>query len=1846
MNKIYKVVFNKSTGTFVAVAEFAKCKSKPGKSSFIAKRKSLPSFRLAKLFLMMSMALGTASYAGKTQIGSVSDNNANAVGTNSVAVGDQSTAQSENSIAIGFKAVSLGFGAIVIGGEGSNEATQQYGIAMGQNSKSTNAYSIAIGNKTQSSGISSIALGEQTQAKGNASFAAGDETIAEGATSVALGNRTKALGIASFAIGNETFAKSDNSVALGNQTQALGGSSFASGEQSVAKGYTSVAMGYQANASSDDSIAIGNQVLSESAGAIAMGGYDTQQDTKVGGKALSLGSVAIGAGTIAGQKNGLQQAVALGYDSQATADKTVALGFEAISTADKTLALGSNTTASINGGIAIGSDSVTTANAGVTGVNPLDASIDEKSSTWTSTHAGFAVGNGKTVTRQITGVAAGKEDTDAVNVAQLNASIGWTAYNNNATPSGLTAEEITVKKQLSFNDGEATKATVYKDAKGSLGVKYDVLVDDDTIKINQDGKLIATAKTPETVGLTVTDGVVQSPQNPDIDKLVTASDLAKAINSTGFNVTTTNGTGGTPKLIKNGETIEFDQGANVTVTQTGKKFTIATAKDVQFDGIQLRDDNGPKITNDGNNIKVGDKDGKPTKITNIATGNINDSSTDAVNGSQIYALSEEIKKSSKTYFHVNENNGQTGADVNNQGGIRDLGGATGEFAVTAGVKSTGAGKRSLAMGYNSRADGDDSIAMGSGQALGVSSIAIGNNSLVADTLPKSPFPTTGGVAVGDSSQVTHNFGVAVGMFAEAKANGATAIGYNSTAEGQSSTALGNANYISKDAAMGATIGMDSILTVGKTGDKAYLSGEKIIAFDNNTINGDNDGGGVLSLGHKAGDPSSKGGPAFTRDKRMQITNLAGGVGDYDAVNVLQLKAVNKTANAGFIITGLSKTTATDTQIKPNDTLSIIGDSANKDFSKSDAGKNIYTVVNADDTVQIGLANDITIDSVTAGDTVLKDGSLVINSKETDPKKQVSISDSGISAGGNKVTNVEAGDINKDSTDAVNGSQLFDTNNQVAGNTKALGGGAKYDPKTNTYTEPQYNVVDANGNSLPDIKTANNVGDALTNLNSYVNKGFNVLERGTTKGTVTPTESIDFVDGQLTKAKVTTESDGVTKITFDVDSQGIAEAAQLPVVYTKEDGTKVYKRKNKFYDDPTAGNEVPVDEIIASMQNPDGTTSTATKLANVAAGTEDTDAVNVSQLGDVVTALGGGADINPDGTIKAPEYVITKTDGTKYAGANNVGDALTNLNAEIVKPITFTGNTNADTGSDGSQQALGSDFAILGDAGNTDFNKSGLGKNIYTKVEDGKVTIGLAKDIEVDNVTATDSVTIGDATNNTKLTSTADGLDVGGDKITNVADGDINDTSTDAINGSQIYNIADKNANNVFGGNATVANDGSTTFTDIGGTGEDTIHDAIKSINTATTTANKGFGIGGNSDIASDADGRTIKPTELFSIVGASGNTDFSKSDAGKNIYTQVSDNTITVALAEDLDVSSVTAKTVTATDGVTIGNSTNNTKLTSTADGLDVGGDKITNVADGDITSTSTDAVNGSQIHAISGANKDIFGGNATVNPDGTITMTDVGGTGKDNIHDAIKSINNSTVVANKGFGIAGNSDAASDEDGRTIKSTETFSIVGATGNTDFSKSDAGKNIYTQVTDNSITIGLANDIDVASVTAKKVKSETINATSTITIGDTSDPAKSTTLATDANGNLDVGGDKITNVANGDVSSTSTDAVNGSQLYDALNSVNNNVGSLYQAIGEARDDANAGTAAALAAASLPQPHDPGASMVSAAVGTYNGQSALSIGVSTISDNGKWIIKGALTQDTQSNTGASVGVGYQW
>ncbi|WP_418146482.1 YadA family autotransporter adhesin [Actinobacillus pleuropneumoniae] len=661
---------------------------------------------------------------------------------------------------------------------------------------------------------------------------------------------------------------------------------------------------------------------------------------------------------------------------------------------------------------------------------------------------------------------------------------------------------------------------------------------------------------------------------------------------------------------------------------------------------------------------------------------------------------------------------------------------------------------------------------------------------------------------------------------------------------------------------------------------------------------------------------------------------------------------------------------------------------------------------------------------------------------------------------------------------------------------------------------------------------------------------------------------------------------------------------------------------------------------------------------------------------------------PDGKT-VTEEVATLKDGLKFVG--NDGKVITK---ELNETLTIKGNlsTAADV---------------------TD-------KNLRVDNVDNALIIKMARTLtDLTNATFTDAggdksvvdgngLTITPINGGKTVSLTTKGLDNGGNKVINVAAGDVNATSTDAVNGSQLYAVSEvankgwniqtngSNTTNVKPGdtvnfangkNIEINNDGTNVTVglakdvDLGKDGSikagDTImnnegvkvgdnvsltKDGLKAGNvtiSATTGINAGdkqitnvaSGLGGKK--LSEAKGDTLTnaanigdlQTAVSSVTDASQGGGFGLADDkgqevkqnlgktipvkgdGKNISTVVKDGALTVNLNKDVDLGK---------DGsLTIGNTTINSDQVKVGDVTVSSNGKVSGVADGDISPNSTEAINGSQLYDANQNIANYLGGGSKLDDKGnviaptyTITKVDGNTTTANNVGDAITNLNNEVV---KPLTFEGDTGVASK---RKLGSTVTIK-GGVQDSSKLSENNIGV-----VSDGkgTLAVKLAKDIKVDSVEAKTVNANTVNA-NTVKAGDTTINSDGVTIKDGPSvtkSGINAAGNRITNVKAGQAD---TDAVNVSQLKGAVGHVN-------QRINKVNKDLRAGIAGANAAAGLPQAYMPGKSMMAVAAGTYKNESALAVGYSRSSDNGKVILKLQGNANTRGDLGGSVGVGYQW
>ena len=536
MNKIFKVIWSKSKQCYVVVSEITK--------NTTGKKKIIVASILAGLAMSTMgpnvMAVSSIPFTDKPS-SALGNGSVKSGTTNGVAIGNAAYSDSNQSIAIGFRSlasgtflggsikpsVAVGAGAhaegnntVAIGTVAENRAS--YGVSLGNESKVTSGsdYGIAIGFQTQVSNVHGMAIGEKASASGFIGMALGANAKATGSYSYAGGFDSESGGEAAIAVGKSASAGGGDAVAIGTSSQATGGDS--------------IALGKNANASDGDSIAIGQDTVSDKINSVALGKTSKATGasaTALGPQAKATGStaVAIGLNSEANQS----ATVAVGYNSAASGENAAAYGNTAKAAGKNSLALGANTQATVEGGVALGAGSIANTVAGA-GYNPNTGRTNTftglSGNALTSTWAAVSIGDG-TNTRQLTGLAAGTNNTDAVNVAQLK------SMNLAFTADGSTQGDVNLTNSALNVVGDSTYITT----KGN----------NQTLTIS--GKK---------QNITVTNGTASASAG-----MADANNVAQAINQANADQTISyKVNGGTANTVKVSDGLNFTNGASTVAT--------------------------------------------------------------------------------------------------------------------------------------------------------------------------------------------------------------------------------------------------------------------------------------------------------------------------------------------------------------------------------------------------------------------------------------------------------------------------------------------------------------------------------------------------------------------------------------------------------------------------------------------------------------------------------------------------------------------------------------------------------------------------------------------------------------------------------------------------------------------------------------------------------------------------------------------------------------------------------------------------------------------------------------------------------------------------------------------------------------------------------------------------------------------------------------------------------------------------------------------------------------------------------------------------------------------------------
>ena len=1063
-----------------------------------------------------AMALGngnTASGGAAVAMGAYNQ----ATGRASVAIGNVSMASAEDSIAIGNRA-------------NSNPANQdrgsgQFSIAMGRESWAKGTDNISIGHKaeTNSSGDSiamgreskanqanAIAVGPQADANGWGGIAMGREAAVSANFGTAIGYKSNAKGSASIAIGKQNNSNLGDTITMGNSNTANTMGGIAIGKNNIAdssigdsttanKENSQIAIGLDNKATSLDTVAIGREAESTKTGAVSLGART---------KAKGDYAVALGSASENKTVEAADYAVAVGAMSKATGDRSVAVGGGAEASASRSVAHGYKANASVADGVALGSNSKATVDKGVEGYNPADSRTNTYAglagNAKTSTLAAVSVGDGANATRQITGLAAGKEDTDAVNVAQLK----------------------NVNLKYAGNSGNG-----------------DVLLKDGTLNVKGEG-LISTSADADGIKVKLTEGGPITNNNgkavaPTTNGVATTDNVAKAINESGWNVVSSNNGGsvtGTQasKKVSPGDTVTLSAGKNIVLDQTDKQFTYSLNKDVDLtkDGSLTIGDT--KVNNDGLTITGGPSvtktgiDAGNKNITNVKAG-VND--TDAVNVKQLKDAKTKLVDGKNTTV---EGDGSTATPykVNVEGdlkGITSISNADGGPKMTIGGNSINITGGPLNMGgskiTNVAPGTDDTDAVNYSQIKGL----------------RTEVKAGAGVSVA-KSQGTDGHDIYT-----VSSTGSTGNTDPSKVEGGKNTTVtgdGTAATPYKVNVQGDLTEISSI-TNGTGSGKISFAGDQVVKVDgDHAISLDGKGGYVTGLQNKDWDitnPTVVSGRAATEDQLKKVSDgfnntvkLAGNTGNTDTQKLSQAGGLSfgvVGANNGQYI----KTTASGTDVvadlsddakaKLNHKVEVASGSSNVTVTTdtTDPNKTIYKVAVANSSTPGGASSTESVvkKADAAGDTNIADVTVAGGKNTNDPDAQYEVN---VSRNAVKDAAREAVTVNNGGT-TTGGNYTADADNPITVNP------VKNDADHNTTYEVKFDG-DKAAKQIPLTYKANGTGDQTVKLDKGLNftNGSNTTASVAADGVVKYdlNKDVDLTkNGSLTIGDTKVNNDGVT-----------------------------------------------------------------------------------------------------------------------------------------------------------------------------------------------------------------------------------------------------------------------------------------------------------------------------------------------------------------------------------------------------------------------------------------------------------------------------------------------------------------------------------------------------------------------------------------------------------------------------------------------------------------------------------------------------------------------------------------------
>ena len=1153
MNRVYKIVWSKTKNAYVVTSEVARShtKSASGKAVKAALAAAVGMGVLMGGYVADAapatnpsgdgpgIAIGTGSSSQKVDSTAVGKN-AKTTGESALAVGYDSIADADGAMAVGNGNKAMAGGSLAVGAR--NIAQGMGGLAIGENNTAEGDDSAAVGHSNKVHAMGTYAFGLQNAVWKMYSQAYGMNNIVSEANSFAYGNSNQVGSMNSFAFGGD-LNTARWAVTVGNTNKVGGEHSFAAGFYNTI-GSTSkdaVAIGQNARVGvSNFNVATTIDPTTGEITAVYNGEVDATNSVAIGHEAnvMALNSVALGenTGVTKDGKNG----TAIGGEASVKAENGTAAGFKATVRAKSGVALGASSFVDAEGGIALGRNSVAERKSGMAGYDFTTGAVSAvNDSTWKATDGAVSVGNSAN-TRQITRVAAGTEDTDAVNVAQIkglakkivastadyrlvqnassadgsytvdtNGDIDLTVEDKNhagqketvklkdiASKSKLDdvinkglqfdanvggvqtnklGSKITVKGEGTAADtdysGENLKTFITQDPAGNttIDVKMNKNLKAETVvatgENGKDGKIGINGKDGQTTNISVTrdgkPGVDGAPgttttrivyEKPDGTKeeVATLNDGMKYGGDTGAvikkklneQVNVVGGITETNKLTTEDNLGVVSDGSNnlkVRLAKALKGLESVTTGDTVINNNGVTINNGAA----GNPVSL-TKNGLNNggnKITNVAAGDVSANSTDAVNGSQLHevktlagqhttvkakdanvTVTEGTNAAGGTEYTIGLGNKVTlGSDPSKQVSID---GTTG--IIKAGDKVTIDGTTGNIDAGKVKINGKDGTVNGltnktwdpnnitSGQAATEDQLKAVDQKI---TNTSTELTKKGMDFAGNDGEFHRNLGDKVTIKGEG-----TKAASEYSGENIRTFADTNGNVVVK---MDKNLKTETIVAAGENGKNGKIG-----------ING-NDGQTTNISVTSDGKPGVDGAPGTTTTRivyekpdgsKEEVATLNDGM-KYggDTGNVIK-KKLNEQVN---VVGGITDTNKLTTE----DNLGVVSDGNNNlKVRMAKDLKGLETVMTKTVTAETGnitTVNSDTVNAKTVNATTVKTGDTTINDNGLTINNGPSITKNGVDAGDKKITNVAPGDISPTSKDAVNGSQLFQTNQSIS-----------------------------------------------------------------------------------------------------------------------------------------------------------------------------------------------------------------------------------------------------------------------------------------------------------------------------------------------------------------------------------------------------------------------------------------------------------------------------------------------------------------------------------------------------------------------------------------------------------------------------------------------------------------------------------------------------------------------------------------------------------------------------------------------------------------------------------------------